>query len=122
MVILLEGCLVLLGFAAKDPLVVADGLLKILERCIAKAPVFISEVIASKVELYHSSSFEFELVLLFEHVDDGLWLSTADEQVVHVDGDILVVIAHVSHPDVGLGFGEEESFVHQDIGKSLMPT
>ena len=74
------------------------------------------------MERYLPSSLEFELVLLLEHVDDGLWCPTADKPVVHIDGNILVVIAHVSHLDVGFGFGEKESFVHQDVGESLMPT
>ena len=46
------------------------------------------------MEQYHSSSLEFELVLPFEHVDNELWVLTADEQVVHLDGNMVFAVKH----------------------------
>ena len=56
-----------------------------------------------------SSALKFELMDLGELLDECIWVSADYQQVVNVHRYVLIVVAFVSHPDIRLGLGHEES-------------
>ena len=75
----------------------------------AQVASLVAKEVASEMEGDRSGAFQFELGL--KCVDDGLGILGCFGKIIDIRGYILVVISTVSHPDVRLGLGWEESIV-----------
>ena len=56
-----------------------------------------------------SGALKFELMDLGKLFDECIWISADCQQVVNAHHHALTVVAFVSHPDIRLGLGHEES-------------
>ena len=108
MIALLEWRRCLLRSVSEQSLVVIDALLDVLAWSIAENSILVSEVIAPQMERDWSRSLELELVGLRERIDNAFGVTTHNQQIIHVDCYILVVVVTLSHPDVVLGLAWEE--------------
>ena len=97
------------GRVSKEALEVVQNLLDVLAWGISQSIVFISEEVTSKMEFDGVSSFELELVVIGEGVDQSLSSFADNAEVIHVYYNVFIVISHVSHPDVSFSFGRKES-------------
>ena len=97
------------GAVSKDMFEVVQGLLDVHAWDIVQSTVFVSEEVTSEMKLDGSCSFEFELVVVDEGIDQDLCVLANNAEVVNVDGDVFIVVSHVSHLDVSFGLGRKES-------------
>ena len=56
------------------------------------------------------STLQLELVGNREHVDHFLWVLGRDNEVVHIHSYVLVVVSHITHPNVRLSSRWKVSF------------
>ena len=89
---------------------------------VTKYPMLITKEVAAQMKRDRPRSLELELVLLQEDVNDGLWILADNDEVIHVDSEVFVVISPVSHPDVPFALGEEKSHFPQNIRKFFTPS
>ena len=73
------------------------------------------------MEQNFSSASKFELMDLGELLDECIWVLADCQQVINAHRCALVVAAFVSHPDIRLGLGHEESHGPWCVCHTLKP-
>jgi len=79
--------------------------------CIAKVTIVITEPITTKVKGDRASTFELELMLVRDGLDDGGRILAGNQEIIDIHSDVLALISTVTHPNVAFGLGGNESHV-----------
>jgi len=85
---------------AKEAKAIVHDLLDMLMGCATEITIVITEPITTKVKGDRASSFELELMLVGEGLDDGGRILAGDQEIINAHGYALVVVSTVTHPNI----------------------
>jgi len=95
----------------KEAKVIIHDLLDTLVGCVTEVTIVITEPVTTKVKGDRASTFELELMLVGEGLDDGGRIFAGNQEIIDTHSYALVVISTVMHPNIAFGLGGNESHI-----------
>jgi len=95
----------------KEAKVIIHDLLDTLVGWVAEVAIVITDPITTKVKGVRASTFELELMLVGEGLDDGGRILAGNQKIIDAHSNVLVVISTVTHPNIAFGLGGNESHI-----------